>query len=338
MAWVKRNLIFVIIVAVGLIATGYCGYLLSAALSGNASVSGEYTDTEQKLDGLQKSTPPASPENIEAAKADQERVRTFLTDFRKSFAAFPTAPNVDERGFVEHLQLTLRRFAAEATNAGVELAPDCYFSFSDERQKMSFSPDCIPTWMQELEDINVILRILFESKINYFESIQRVPACMDDINGNDVLQASLGSNTWGVVMPYKVTFRAFSTELASVLGAFADSSNCFIVKYVNVTPSKAPLPQVTEPTSQPQQRYTQMPEYNNPYAMDDGGGGRRSYRRPMPRQQETLVINTPAAPARPETMLQETPLYITIVVDAVNLKQEANPNDAANAKSAVRVK
>ena len=112
MAWVKRNLIFVITIGVGLIATGYCGYLLYAALSANAGLSGDYSSALQQLQQLQQANPPATKENIQAAKADQERVRQFLGDFRKSFAPFPIAPKVDDRGFVEHLQLTLRQFAA----------------------------------------------------------------------------------------------------------------------------------------------------------------------------------------------------------------------------------
>jgi hypothetical protein len=320
MAWVKRNLIFVIIVAVGLIATGYCGYLLHAALNAKADVSSKYTETQQQLKTEQDTKPPATPENIEAAKADQERVRTFLADFRKSFAPFPTAPKVDEKGFVEHLQITLRQFTAEATNSGVQLPPDYNFSFSQERLHMAFSAECIATWMQEIEQIKVILHILFDCKINYLESIQRVPACQDDTAGEDIIQAAPGSNTWGVVMPYRVAFRGFSTEVASVLAAFADSSNCFIVKYVNVTQSKAPLPQVTESTPAPSatQRYVAQSDYSNPY-LEGGGDERRRYRRPMPQQQQ-VVMAAPPGPALPDTILQEIPLYVTIVVDAVSLK------------------
>jgi hypothetical protein len=321
MVWVKRNLVFVIIIAVGLIATGYCGYLLYKVLGANAGVSSDYSSTLQELQAAQQVTPPATKENIQAAKADQERVRQFLGDFRKSFAPFPIAPKVDDRGFVEHLQLTLRRFAAAATNAGVQLPADYAFSFSQQRQKVSFASECIGPWMQELEDINLILRILFEAKINYLEQIQRVPACADDNYGDDCLYTSAVSNQWGVVTPYKVTFRGFSTEVASVLAGFADSSNCFLVKYVNVTPSKAPLPPVVMPQQQQQQqRYMPATDYN-PYMGDDGDRpGRGTRGRSMQRQQGPVLMGAPAAPTPPETILQETPLYITIVVDAVQLK------------------
>jgi hypothetical protein len=42
----------------------------------------------------------------------------------------------------------------------------------------------------------------------------------------------------------------------------------------------------------------------------------------MQQQPTPLEMAAPAAPAPPETILQELPLYITIVVDAVKLKPE----------------
>jgi len=318
MPWVKRNLVFVIIIAVGLIATGYCGYLLYTALGANTTVSGDYESTLEQLKTAQQATPAPTKENIQAAKADQERVRTFLGDFRKSFAPFPTAPKADDREFVQHLQLTLREFVADATNAGVELAPNCSFSFSAQKSSVTFSSECIGPWMQEMEDIRLILHILFQCKINYFEQIQRVPACMDDNSGDDCIPTGSVSNQWGTVTPYKVTFRGFSTEVANVLAAFANSSNCFVVKVVNITPSRAPLPQVVMPQQQ-EQRYMQAPEYN-PYTTDDGERPRRGYRtRSVQRESGPMLMSAPAGPAPPVTILQETPLYVTVVVDAVKL-------------------
>ncbi len=320
MAWVKRNLIFVIIIAVGVLATGYCGYLLYAAVGANSGVSSDYASTLDQLKTLQDAKPPATKENIQAAKDDQERVQKFLADFGKSFAPFPVARKVDDREFVDVLQLTLRRFAAEATNAGVVLTPDFAFSFSQERQKVSFAPECIDGWMQEMEELNVILNILFTAKINYLEQIQRVPVCQDD-NSDDCLQTLSVSNQWGVLTPYKLTFRGFSTELAAVLSGFADSSNCFLVKYVNVTPSHAQLPQVIEQQPEPQQRYIPQPQYH-PYLEEGGEGGRRRGGGRIPYRQAApqMMIAAPAGPAPPETILQETPLYITLVVDVVKLK------------------
>jgi hypothetical protein len=326
MAWVKRNLIFVITVAIGLIATGYCGYLLYSARSANAAFSDDYATKSGQLKTLVDAKPPATTNNIQLAIADQTRVKDFLGDFRKAFAPFPTPLKVDDPGFVEYLQRHLRAFAAEATNNGVQLPQDYAFSFSQQKDKVSFTPECIDPWMEELQEMSAILHIVFEAKINYLQEIQRPPACTDDNNGGDVLSAASISNTWGTVTPYKVTFRCFSQEIATVLAGFADSSNCFIVKYVNVNQSKEALPQIAAlaPVQVQQPIYVQRPQYN-----PNVGGGRygpRGMRGPYVQQSEApILMAAPAAPTPPQTILQETPLFVTIVIDAVKLKPPEQP-------------
>jgi hypothetical protein len=66
--------------------------------------------------------------------------------------------------------------------------------------------------------------------------------------------------------------------------------------------------------------YMPQPEYN-PYSEGEGIRHGRGFRdRPQPRQPGEVLLAAPAAPTPPETILRETPLYVTIVVDAVNLK------------------
>ncbi|HEX4119731.1 MAG TPA: Amuc_1100 family pilus-like protein [Verrucomicrobiae bacterium] len=332
MAWVKRNLIFVITVAIGLIATGYCGYLLYSALGANATVSADYSTSADQYKTLVNAKPPATKENIQMAKDDQVRVKEFLGSFRKAFAPFPTPPPEDDHGFGEQMNADIRAFGAEATNNGISLPPNYSFSFSQQKEKLSFTPECIAPWMQELEEMKVILHIVFEAKINYLQQIQRPPACSDDNDGNDVLSAASVSNTWGVVTPYKLTFRCFSQEIATVLAGFADSSNCFIVKYINVEQSKEPLPQIATPTPSPreQQIYMPRPQYPNMMPGGERYGSRGMRGQYAPQQQAPVMMAAaPAAPTPPQTILQEVPLYVTLVVDAVKLKPPEKPAPAA---------
>ncbi len=327
MAWIKRNLFFVITAAIGLAVTGYCGYLLYAALADNSAVGDEYTTTVNSLKDLQQKKPYPNKDNIKSAKADQDRVQAFLADFRKAFAPFPIPPKEDDRGFKDHLERTIYQLGWDATNAGVLLPDDYAFSFSQIRDKLSYSPECIVPWMQQLEEIKVICHILYRSKINYLEMLQRCPVCSDDPPGSDYLQASSTTNQWGVVTPYKVMFRGFSTEVAAVLAGFAGSSNCFIVKDIDVTQSKAPLPQVVVPVA-PQPVYVPTPQPQpNPYLMNGGMESRRmgergeysrEFRRPPP--QAAAAPAAPPTPAGPVTILSESLLFVTVSVDIVKLK------------------
>ncbi len=330
MAWIKRNLIFVIAIALGLALTGYCGYLLYTSLSSNADVKSSYDEAVSQLNSLKQASPYPSQENIDVAKADKERVREFLADFRKSFAAFPPPPVENQQGFQTYLEETLVRFRAGATNAGVELPPDYGFTFSGLRGKLQVPAANIQPWMQQLEEISTILDILYQAKINVLVGICRVPVAADDVGTGDcMLPTTPVTNVWGVVTPYKITFRGFSPEIAAVLAGFARASNCFIVKAIEVVADHSAVSAAnsaappTTATAAPTMTYIRVPTYAapSPSMRDRGMPG---FQRQPPAVRYVAVPTAggtaQAAPAGPETILSESPLVVTISVDAVKLK------------------
>ncbi|MGO8700346.1 MAG: hypothetical protein ACLQVY_21860 [Limisphaerales bacterium] len=335
MAWIKRNLFFVIFAVIGLGVTGYGGYLLSSAVRNNRSVSDEYSGVVSQLKDAQK-PPLPTKENIEAAKADQERVKAFLADFSKAFAPLPEPPKEDEQGFKDFLQSIIYRWGMQATNAGV-LLPDNYaFSFSSIKDKLTFPAESIPLWMQQIEEIKVLLNILYKAKILYLEGVQRCPVSPEDYQGNDCIYTAPTTNAQvGIITPYKVAFRGFSTEIAAVLSGFAAASNCFIVKDIDVAPSRAPLPVVVPPPA----NAPPPPEnsgYRNPTRFRGRGEGEDyNFRRPPPRQQQIAPVAV--EPVGPQTILSESLLYVTISVDLIRPKPEPKPEpkpaDAAKPKS-----
>jgi len=319
-------LFFVISVVVGLLLTGYCAFLLFNSLKENAGVSEEYKSTYDSLAALWNQVPFPDTNNIQAAKADQERVRLFLADFRKRFAPFPAPPAKDEKGFKTHLEDTLVRFRAEATNAGVLVPPDYSFGFSGLMGKLTYSTGNIRPWMQELEEIDAILDILYRAKINYLSGLQRVPVSMDDTGTGDFLAAATVTNQWGVVTPYKITFRGFSTEIAAVMEGFARSSNCFIIQNVVVVPDTSVQTVAYQPPStQPTAAYA--PRLANPNP-GPGQGRPQPGGSPWPRKAPARVAPAPVAAApgggasAPSvvTMLSESPLLVTVSIDVVKLK------------------
>jgi len=337
MAWVKRNLYFVITVAVGLGLTGFCGYLVYSAMNANAEASTAYATAKSGLEEMQKSTPYPSKENIEAAEKDAVRVKAFLAEFKKPFSGFPSPPKVDDRQFNDYLQHSIAQFGLEATNSGVSLPPDFAFGFSQQiGGKLNFASECIPPWMQELEEIKAILHIFCKAKINYLEQIKRPSASPDDL-GPDIIQFQTNVAPWGVTSPYMVTFRAFSAEIANVLSGIAASSNCLIIKAVYVSPSRVPLPPINDQSDQapapPPVRFIPRPQQrnvdpNDPIMQQENSMRReremRMERRP-PIQPPPDAAPVPAGPTPPETILRETPLFVTIYIDVVKLKSDAPP-------------
>jgi hypothetical protein len=337
MAWIKRNLYFVITVAVALGVTGYCGYLLYSALGENVAASEKYASAKSGLDDLLHKAVYPSPENIQGAEADAGRVRTFLAEFRKPFAPFPTPPKVDVREFNTYLQKSIAQFGAQATNAGVGMHPDYSFSFSQQVNKLNHPVEAIAPWMQELEEIQAILNILYTAKVNYLEKIKRVSVCSDDAGSDDYIQFNNTTNQWGVVAPYMVNFRAFSAEIANVLAGVAASSNCFIVKAIYVSPSLVALPDMTQaqPAPEPVRQYFRPAPSSDQFMPNPTRRGRpgdygefRTPRPYAPVQQQPVAV--PTGPAPPETILFEKPLFVTIYIDVVKLKPAEPP--AAEAK------
>jgi hypothetical protein len=336
MAWIKRNLYFVITVAVALGVTGYCGYLLYSALGENADASGKYASAKSQLEELQHSSPYPTADNIRSAQEDAVRVRTFLAEFHKPFSPFPTPPKLDVREFNTYLLKIIAQFGAEATNAGVGMHADYAFSFSQQIAKINHPVEAIAPWMQELEEIKAILNILYTAKINYLEGIKRVAVCTDDSGGDDYIQFNNTTNTWGVVSPYMVKFRAFSAEIANVLAGVAASSNCFIVKAIYVSPSLVPLPDLTvqQPAAPPPMREIFRPAPTDQFMQGQPRRGRPGDygERPRYAPQQAQPVVVPAGPAAPELILYEKPLFVTIYIDVVKLKP-AEPPAAAPAAS-----
>lgn len=327
MAWIKRNIWFVVSAVLGLALTGYCCFLLYGAMQANAAANEDYQSKLQNLQQLTGTPPFPSREAIQSVKEDQKRIQQFLDEFRTKFAPFPPPPALDEKGFGNYLIDKLTQFRAEATNAGVELPPGYEFGFAQLVGKLNYPPANIQPWLQQLEEIETILGVVFRAKVTYLSQIKRPPVSPDDASLADCLQAGSVTNQWGIVTPYQIYFRGFSADLAAVLDGFARSSNCFIVKTVSVTPDTTVTQQQHSyqpeptPTQTPVSMYRPIPQPQNALRGRGPGGILPGGYRPPP--MTAPVANQAAAAAgnqAPVTILSEGPLSIIITVDAVKLK------------------
>jgi hypothetical protein len=343
MAWIKRNLYFVITVVVALGLTIYCGVLLFAAVEASAKAKQEYEQSTTNLSLLKNAKPYPSPENIQMAEDDAVRVRAFLADFRKPFAGFPTPPQLDNQQFKEYLQKTIYQFGADATNAGVGLEAGYSFGFGTWLSKLNYPAECIAPWMQELQEMKAILDIFYHAKINYLLKIQRpVVAESDTGQSDDYTRTGTLTNLSvnAIVTPYVVQFRAFSSEIANVLAGIAASSNCFIVRNITVTranyqaPAAPPTPTTPAPAPPVYAPPIRRPPPSNPDDPFGGGtpGGRRvgpgpggfnPSRPPPPSYPQGTTV--PAAPSVPVTILTEVPLFVTIYIDVEKLRATEAP-------------
>ncbi len=296
MAWIKRNLYFVIGSVIALVLMGLAGYFLYSQWVGNNQILASLNDDYEKLRRLNSA--PIHPgsgqvDNIKLAKEQREQLREFLKKPRAHFQRIPAIPpqtTITDQDFTSALSHTIDQLQKDATNASVTLPPNYAFSFEAQRPKVQFATGSLVPLSIQLGEVKALCDILFQAKINSLDNIRRERVSADDSSGpqTDYIPDRSITNELAVLTPYEMTFRCFSTELATVLGGFASSPAGLIIKTINVEPAPATAPSDTTMAT-PYAQYappaaTAVPQaestaamYARRYGVAPGGGAPPSY-------------------------------------------------------------
>jgi hypothetical protein len=336
MAWIKRNLYFLIGGFVALALMGLAGWYLYSNNEANNQMFDKLNEQYTILKTLNEQNPhpgiPPKSDNITLAKEQQQQLREMIQKTRKFFQripAIPDTPKVNSMDFSTALRGTLDRMQHDATTASVSLPKDYNFSFEAEKNRMVFAPGSLEPLSVQLGEVKAICEVLFQAKINSLDNLRRERVSLDDNNGpqSDYLNEKSVTNELAVLTPYELSFRCFTPELASVLAAFSSSSNALLVKTINVdlapaveAPAPAPAgPIFTPPTPQvnapPPSRESADAEFRRRYGI--GGPSRPVAPTPPP---QPVVMPGAVAPAATSgkgglpTVLDERQLKITLVL------------------------
>jgi len=259
MGWLKRNLFFVIGVVVALGLLGAAGFYDYASWSHNQAAFAHLTEVYNKLADLTKKKP--SPgggqvDNIAAAREQERQLHQWIDQTRNYFQPIEPIPKpangpVSSELFAGALHRTIAQLQHEAEAANVVLPPQYDFSFTAHMDRLTFAPGSLEPLSVQLGEVKTISEVLFGSGINALDGIQRVPASPDDASGpqTDYLADQPLTTDLAVLVPYQVTFRAFSPEIAQVLKAFASSQNGFVVKTISVQPAGATATSAAAPNA-----------------------------------------------------------------------------------------
>ena len=314
MAWIKRNLFFFIgaVIAVGLLAAAGV-YDFQNWRRNNAALDAlnqTYT-TMQNLFRQNPSPGNDTVNNIEIAGAQAKQLREWIQQTEQYFQPITPIPNpangvVVDAEFAAARDHTINQLQTEAGDASVTLPPQYGFSFEAERTMVKFAPGSLGPLAQQLGEVRALCEILFAAKINSLDAIRRVPVSPDDAVGTqaDYLNAPAATNNLAVFMPYEVTFRCFSQDLANVLSSFASSPHGFIVKGINVQPASGVT---TTSSSGPQS----MERFGQPPFSYYGG--------PQPGYAPSPPPAAPTGKGGLQTVLSEQLLSITLEVEIVKL-------------------
>ena len=252
MGWFKRNLFFAIgvVVALGLLAAA--GIYDYKSWQRNTAASGQVTELfkqMQKNTVTDKNGHKISPgndktDNIAAAKEQESQLRQWLkqtTNYFQPIAPIPKPANgqLTDALFNGALHRAIIQLNDEAAAANVALPPDFYFSFTADKERPFFAPGSLGPLSAQLGEVKAIAEVLFGAGVNALDGIQRVSVSSDDAGGpqTDYLSDLPVTNSLAVLVPYQVTFRGFTPEIARAIEGFAASPHGFMVTTLGVQPA-----------------------------------------------------------------------------------------------------
>lgn len=344
MAWIKRNLFFVIGGGVAVALMGLAGWYLWSQYEANNQVVEKLNADYAELDQLNQQKPHpgvGKVNNIEKAKEQQKELLDLLQKQRACFqrvAPIPDMPKVTERDFSAALSRVIAQLQRDATNASITLPPNYAFSFEAQKRRVEFSPNSLGPLAVQLGEVKAICDVLYAAKINSLDNLRRESVSTDDQqtgSQTDYLSQRTVTNELAVMTPYEVTVHTLSSELASVLAGFANSPYGIIVKSINVevaspgavdqTPDApvAALPVMVSP-AEPRPNPGMSDAFRRRYGLGrgmEGPGGRYGPRPPTPQPAPQPMAVVQGAPVKvgPVTVLDERQLKVTLTLCVVKL-------------------
>jgi hypothetical protein len=327
MAWIKRNLFFVIGSVIALILMGVGGYMLYTQVSHEGQVADDIAKQYTELTRLNNLKPhpgdSSGVDNVAAAAEQTDALRAYIGKIRPLFQRIQPIPDfttnrISNAEFAAGLRITISGLRHTAESQSVLLQPDYYFTFESERKIMNFDSAGIEKLAQQLGEIKAICEILFDAKINSLDGMRRESvSANDDSSLPFYLPQKTVSTPLADISPYEVTFRCFSAELSEVLSSFANSTNALIVKSINVVPVSSGM------ADQPDNFNSGQPQSFQPNNLPTVRERMAFNRSPFNRMNPNAAPPTtePAPLSRgPQTFLNEKPFRVTLLIAVVKIK------------------
>lgn len=236
MAWLKRNLVLVIGGAVAFVLLAAAGFFLYTGYGKDSAVSEELQRAVQEFSRLNNRTPSANEQNIDAAITEQKRFEAILHEVRRHFAPFGSVTNIDNAEFKFLLATTVDELEKLAETYGVRRPANFGYTFDSQLQQVSFQAHDLLPWADQLLEIRALSEIVYRARVHSLLRIRRASASTNDTASHVLrgLRPVTNQVATAVTTAYELVFQGFTTELASVLDAMAQSPHCFLIKNINV--------------------------------------------------------------------------------------------------------
>jgi hypothetical protein len=316
MAWIKRNLFLLIAGVIALAALGYAVVFVGQKKDADAAVTASLDEAAEKYKQLlSRKVHPGSPgktDNIKAATNEVVKIRDFAGQMREYIKGPTVATNLNNQIFRAMLDTSVTELRRQAEAAGVTLPNTNYwFTYTSYKSEIDFK-DNLQGLAAQLEDIKIMMHILYNARVHSVVQVQRVPVSEFENRGTGdyIANKTPRTNDWAVITGYSITFQGFSSELARVMEGLANAKECFVVKSIGV----AQAPEERTKNAPPPQMIMPPPAF--PGGMGMGMDRYRYMQRPM--------MPMPVAQAKPTPVLKyvldENKLRFTLQIDSIRLK------------------
>lgn len=317
MAWIKRNLLFVVglVVAVALIGAGV--FYLLQQMDRSTTATADLEGKNQKLDQLVQNEPYPEKKNIDLAKAEQLKLQKFLNEALSRFQTNLVAKDLDSQRYQSLLLGTIAELDRAAEQAGTKLpASDYAFTFGPQKANTQIPVSRLGELAAELADIRAISHVLFRAKVHSLSSLKRTGASTNDYGNPDIITGKKPVTepiTGAILRPYEVQFQCFSGEMGAVLAGFANTPETILVRAVNIqrgtlhTETAAAAPAALPPSM----------AQGGLRGMDPALAARYGLGRPQVAQPAAAA----AAPAVKvgEVVVDEKPIQVSMLLDVIKL-------------------
>src|SRR5436190_16457052 len=195
MAWVKRNLYFLIGGLVALALMGLAGWYLYSNYQLNNQMIEKLNEQYSVLNELNNRNPhpgtQKGPDNIQAAKEQQQQlveVRKKTTKYFQPIPPIPDSKSVNSQEFTSALSSIINRLQRDATNSSIGLpagitAQGYNFSFESVRHTVTFLPANLGPLSVQVGEIKAICDVLMQAKVNAIDNLSRERVATNDYTG-----------------------------------------------------------------------------------------------------------------------------------------------------------
>lgn len=323
MNWIKRNVALLLGALVALALVGLSAVYLVGRMSADKKAASEYEKTIADYKKIMSSDPFPTDENIQRTREESEFLKGVISRI-KPLLVQQREPELEPQAFQALLSTTVDELTTRAEGIGVELRSKYAFTFEAQRSMAEFPTNSILPLTIQLREVAAICNLLFDAKIHSLDALRRVqaysgePVRSDSHLSNKITVTNRVGTTDLVITPYQVSFRGFSSELSSVLEGLQNSPIFFVVKTINIQP-------------------TRVPGATGSMADTAIGQAPRGMQPPGAASQP----NAPDAPAPPDadgsqglkTALEEQPLRISINLEVVKIMGQTPAGEPGAAPS-----